>query len=71
MRLHEIVFQTDAKNVSFLSCKTKKNISKKIDLGRSQYQDKKALLTVPMLMKRRNENSNSVQCAHLHSLWLL
>ena len=48
MRFHEILFQTDAENFSFLSYKTKSFIPKKYDLGRSQYQNKKALFTDPI-----------------------
>ena len=50
MRFHEILFQTDTENFSFLSYKTKNFIpKKKYDLGRSQYQNKKALFTDPIL----------------------
>ena len=42
------VFQRDAENFIFLSYKTKSFIPKKNDLGRSQYQNKKALFTDPI-----------------------
>ena len=48
-RFHKILFQTEAKNFSFLSRKTKKVLFlKKSDLGRSQYQNKKHLFTDPI-----------------------
>ena len=51
VRFHEILFQTDAENFSFLSYKTKKFYSwKKYDLGRSHYQNKKALFTDPIFI---------------------
>ena len=45
VRLHEILFQTDAENFSFLSYKTKKFLFlKRYNLGRSQYQNKKGFV---------------------------
>ena len=48
MRFHEFSFLTDAENFSFVSWKQKSFIPKKYDLGRSQYQNKKALFTDPI-----------------------